>query len=106
MEIGQVDIITELSLMSSHMEMHREGQLDAVLHIFGQLKAKYNSRMAFDPTVPYYIKSAFKECDWKEFYSNVEEAIPSNAPEPRGESVHIGMYVDSNHAGEKRTRQS
>ena len=63
--------------------------LDAVLHILGYLKAKYNSRMAFDPTVPYHNKSAFKECDWKEFYGNVEEAIPSNAPEPRGEIVHI-----------------
>ena len=105
-EIGRVDIITELSLMSSHMAMPREGHLDTVLHIFGYLKAKYNSRMAFDPTVPYYDESSFKECDWKEFYGNVEEAIPSNAPEPRGESVHIRMYVDSDHAGEKRTRRS
>jgi hypothetical protein len=105
-EIGRVDIITELSLMSSHMAMPREGHLDTVLHIFGYLKAKYNSRMAFDPTVPYYDESSFKECDWKEFYGNVEEAIPSNAPEPRGESVHIRMYIDSDHAGEKRTRRS
>ncbi len=52
-EIGQVDIITELSLVSSHMATPREGHLDMVLHIFGYLKAKYNSRMAFDPTVPY-----------------------------------------------------
>ncbi len=88
-EIGQVDIITELSLMSSYMAMPREGHLDAVLHIFVHLKAKYNSRMAFDPTVPYYNKSAFKECNWKEFYGNVEEAILRNAFKPRGESVHI-----------------
>ncbi len=51
-EIGRVDIITELSLMSSHMAMPHKGHLDTVLHIFGYLKAKYNSRMAFDPTVP------------------------------------------------------
>jgi hypothetical protein len=36
----------------------------------------------------------------------VNEAIPSNAPEPRGKDVDIRMYVDSNHAGEKRTRRS
>ena len=58
-----MDIITELSLMLSHMGMPREGHLDAVLHTFGYLKAKFNSRMDFDPTVPYYNKSAFKECD-------------------------------------------
>ncbi len=105
-EIGRVDIITEVSLMSSHMAMPREGHLDAVLHIFGYLKVKYNSRMCFDPTVPYCDESSFKKCDWKQFYGNVEEAIPSNAPTPRGKSVHLRMYVDSDHAGEKETRRS
>ena len=105
-EIGRVDILTEVSLMASHLAMPREGHLDAVLHIFGYLKIKNNSRMAFDPTVPYIDETLFQECDWKEFYGNVVEAIPSNAPEPRGESVHIRMYVDSDHAGEKRTRRS
>ena len=62
--------------------------------------------MAFDPTVPYYNKLEFKDCNWKEFYGNVEKAIPSNALESRGESVHIRMYVDSDHAGEMRKRQS
>ena len=105
-EIGRIDIITEVSLMSSHMAMPREGHLDAVLHIFGYLKVKYNSRMCFDPTVSYCDESSFKKCDWKQFYGNVEEAIPSNAPTPRGKSVHLRMYVDSDHAGEKETRQS
>jgi hypothetical protein len=33
-EIGQVDIITEVSLMASHMAMPHEGHLYTVLHIF------------------------------------------------------------------------
>ena len=33
-EIGQVDNITEVSMVASHMAMPREGHLDAVLHIF------------------------------------------------------------------------
>ena len=70
-EIGRVDILTEVSLMLSHMAMPCEGHLDAVLHIFGYLKIKYNSRMAFDPTVPYYEDTSFQECDWKEFYGDV-----------------------------------
>ena len=101
-----MDILTEVLLMLSHMAMPCEGHLDAVLHIFGYLKIKYNSRMSFDPTVPYYDKTSFQECDWKELYGDVRDAIPSNAPEPCGKSVHIWMYVDSNHAGEKRTRRS
>ena len=105
-EIGRVDIITEVSLMSSQMAMPREGHLESVLHIFGFLKRKYNSRMAFDPTVPPVDESAFKDCDWKQFYGDVTEAIPTNAPPPRGTGVSLRMYVDSDHAGEKRTRRS
>ena len=105
-EIVQGDIITEVLLMESHMVMPREGHLDAVLHIFGFLKIKYNSRMCFDSTVPFCDVRAFKECDWKQFYGEVEEAVPSNAPEPRGKKVHLIMYVDSDHTGKKRTRRS
>ena len=93
-KIGKVDIITEVSLMASHMAMPREGHLDAVLHIFGFLKIKYNLRMCCDPTVPLCDERAFKECDWKQFYGEVEEAVPRNAPEPRGKKVHLRMYVE------------
>ena len=34
------------------------------------------------------------------------EAIPPNAPDPRGKSVDLRMWVDSEHAGEKMTRRS
>jgi hypothetical protein len=76
------------------------------LHIFGFLRRKYNSRMGFDPTVPFVDESAFKECNWKEFYGYVLEAIPTNAPEPCGTGVSLRMYVDSDHAGEKKMRRS
>ena len=100
-----MDIITEVLLMASHMAMPCEGHLYAVLHIFGFLKIKYNSQMCFDPTVPLCDERAFKECDWKQFYGDVKEAVPSNVPEPRGKKVHLRMYVDSDHAGKKRTRR-
>ena len=33
------------------------------------------------------------------------EAIPPNAPDPRGKSVDLLMWVDSDHAGDKMTRR-
>jgi hypothetical protein len=101
-EIGQVNVITEVSMMLSHMAMPQEGHLEAVLYIFAFLKIKYNSRMCFDPTVPVCNERAFKNCNWKQFYGDVKEAIPSNAPEPQGKKVHLRMYVDSDHAGKKK----
>jgi hypothetical protein len=47
----------------------------------------------------------FKPNDWKSFYGNVEESIPSNALEPRGKDVDLRLNVNSDHAGEKRTHR-
>jgi hypothetical protein len=70
------------------------------------LKAKHNSRLVFDPTYPDIDQSNFKTCDWKEFYGDVTEALPLDAPQPLGKDVDIRMMVDSDHAGDKRTRRS
>ena len=82
-EIGRLHIITEVSIMASQMAMPIEGHLDAVLHVFEFLRQKYNSRMALDPNYPGIDMNDFKECKWKDFYGNLKEAIPPNAPEKR-----------------------
>ena len=105
-ELGRVDIITEVSELASYLAMPRDGHLEAVFHLFNYLERKHNARIAFDPTYPDIDMSAFKECDWKAFYGDVQEAIPPNAPQPRGKDVDLRLYVDSDHAGDKRTRRS
>ena len=40
------------------------------------------------------------------FYGDVTESIPPNAPDPRGKSVDLRMWVDSDHAGDKMTRRT
>jgi len=105
-EIGRVDIITEVSKMASQMALPREGHLDALMHIFRSLRINHNSQMAYDPLYPTINMNIFKPNDWKSFYENVEESIPSNAPEPRGKDVDLRLYVNSDHAGEKRTHRS
>ena len=88
-ELGRVDIITELSLLSSHMALPREGHLDTVFHVYSYLKANHNYRMAFDPTYPQIDMSSFTEHSWTNFYGEVEEAVPPNAPKKRGKEVDI-----------------
>ena len=66
-EIGRLDIITELLMMASQMPMHREGQLEAVLHVFEFLYQRYNSRIAFDQNYPVIDMTYFKDCKWKDF---------------------------------------
>ena len=49
-------------------------------HVFGFLPINHNSRMAYDPSYHTIDMAAFKPNDWKQFYGNVKEAIPSNEP--------------------------
>jgi hypothetical protein len=72
----------------------------------GYLRLKYNSRLIFDPTYPLIDDSTFQHHDWEEFYGDVQEAIPTNAPPPLGKEVDLRMMADSDHAGDKMTRQS
>ena len=47
-----------------------------------------------------------QEEGWTTFYGNVKEAIPTNAPAPRGKSVVMRLFVDADHAGNMVTRRS
>ena len=82
-KIVRLDIITEVSMMSSQMAIPREVHLEAVLHVFAFLRQKYNSRMSVDPTYPIIDMNALKECKWKYFYGGLKEDIPPNIPAER-----------------------
>jgi hypothetical protein len=105
-EIGCVDIITDVSVLSSHLAMPQEGHLDAVFHMFAHLEHKHNARLVFDPTYPIIDMSVFRECNWKHFNGDVKEAIPPNAPLPRGKEVDLRLFCNSDHAGDKVRRRS
>ena len=105
-ELGRIDIATEASMLSSHMALPREGHLETALHVMSYLGTHHNSRLCMDPTYPNMEAFHFKQCDWKEFYGDVEEPIPPNAPTALGKSIDLRMFVDSDHAGDQRTRRS
>ncbi len=105
-ELGCIDIATEVSMLSSYLACPHKGHLDNALHVMGYLQLKHNSQLIFDPTYPDIDLTAFPSFDWAEFYGNVEEAIPPGMPPPLGKDVELHMMVDSDHAGEKRTCRS
>ena len=106
-ELGRVDIATEASMMASCMALPRSGHLDQVYHIFAYLKKKHNSEMVFDPSEPDVDENEFEQFDWSNsVYGDVQEALPGNAPVPRGLGFTIRAYVDSDHAGDNITRRS
>jgi hypothetical protein len=105
-ELGCIDIATEVSLLSSHLAYPREGHLETALHIMSHLNQKHNTRLIFDSTYPKIDMGQFPQYNWTKFHGNVEEAIPVDMPKPLGKDVDIRMMCDSDHAGDKRTRRS
>jgi hypothetical protein len=105
-ELGRIDIITEVSMLSTYLCLPREGHLDAVFHVFAYLALHHNSRVVSDHTYPSDDMGAFIKTDWNSMYGDVKEMIPPDAPAPRGKEVDLRLFVDSDHAGEKFTRRS
>ena len=81
-KLERIDIITEVSLSSSHIAIPREGHLEASVHVMAHVGQKYNSWLLYDSLYPEIDHSSFKECGCSEFYRDAKEALPMNAPEP------------------------
>ena len=93
----------ETSLLASQMALPCEAHLDAIFHVFGYLKCRPNARMVFDPTYPQVEKNNFLEHDWTEFYGDVKEPVPDDAPNARGKEVDLRLFMDSDHACDKHS---
>ena len=105
-EIGRIDILTEVSLLSQHLAAPRHGHLGQAFHIFAYLKSHPNLCLSFDSRRLDIDNSAFKEVDWSYFYPDTDSLLPDNCPKSLGEAVRITCYVDVNHAGNVVTRRS
>jgi len=108
-ELGRVDTCYEVSSMSSHLALPREGHLSALFHIFAHPKKHHNAEQVCDPSDPVIDEAQFERRDWtsSEFghVDGVEE-LPGNMPEPRGLGFTISAKVDSDHASDTVTRRS
>jgi hypothetical protein len=92
-ELGHIHIATEVSLLSSHLTFPHEGHLEMALHIMSylNLSQKQNTRLIFDPTYSKIDMGQFPQYNWREFYGNVEEAIPVDMPKPLGKDIDVCM---------------
>ncbi|KAI2492700.1 Reverse transcriptase (RNA-dependent DNA polymerase) [Fragilaria crotonensis] len=98
-ELGRLDILMPVSMMSRYLVAARKGHLDQLFHIFAYLKRYHSSMMVFDDTEPAFDERRFKVCDWSEYYPGAKEALPPDMPTPRGRSVVMSCFVDADHAG-------
>ena len=62
-KLGSIDIITEVSLLSSHVALSRGGHLDAVVHVMANIGQRYSSRLVYHPPYSEIDHSVFRKCD-------------------------------------------
>jgi len=107
-ELGRVDVITEVSILASYLCNPRDGHMDAALHLYSYLKAHHNARLILDPSYPDDLDqfNFIEGRDWEHFYGDVKEALPPDMPKPLGKEVDLRLWVDSSHANDKTNRRS
>jgi Reverse transcriptase (RNA-dependent DNA polymerase) len=103
-ELGRIDICTEVSMLAAYCAAPREGHLSAVMHVFAYLKAHTRSKVVLDPSYVDHVDQ--EQPDWTDFYTDAKELLPPDTPEPLGKPVQMTTFVDSDHAGDKVTRGS
>ena len=107
-EIGRVDILLEVSLLSQYQANPREGHLEQLLHIFAFLRKHPKLTLYLSPEIPYMDLGEFRTSkdDFNEIYRDAEEPMPHKVPAPRGRSVMTTAFVDASHGANKVTRRS
>jgi hypothetical protein len=107
-EIGRVDILHEVSLLSQYQANPREGHLEQLLHIFAFLRKHPKLTLYMSPELPQMDYGDFRtnKEDFSKMYRDAEELLPHRMPVPRGRSVTTTAFVDASHAANKITRRS
>ena len=105
-ELGRVDIAVEVSQLSSLFAMPYKGHMVSDLRIMSYLIIRHNSRLILDPSYSDINLSEFKSDDnWTAFYGDSKEAKPHNAPKPLCNEIELIMFVNSEHAGDKKNHR-
>ena len=113
-ELGRVDILYEVSILSQYLASPRIGHVMEAVSIFYYLENHDRTWMVLDPTrfdikwLPRANEQApeVRAQVLKKMYCDAEDLEPPGMPEPHGESVQINVFVDSDHAGNVITRRS
>jgi Reverse transcriptase (RNA-dependent DNA polymerase) len=110
-ELGRIDVLVEVTMLSSSNACPRLGHLYAVFKVFAYLKAHLRGRIVFDWALPQAMleplyEQRFESYSWLDFYGDIQEEIPPEMPPPLGSEVRISCFDDADHASDLASRRS
>lgn len=107
-ELGRVDILHEVSLLSQYQACPRQGHMEQVMHIFAYLRDHPRRSIYMHPGQSGLnvdqVRSSREE--FQQMYRGAKEELPRRMPVPRGKAVETEAWVDASHAANKKTRKS
>jgi hypothetical protein len=74
-ELGMIDIIVAVALLSRFFASSCEGHLEQVFHIFAYLNCHKRSCLVLDGRMPSVNESRFRTMDWSQYYLDSAEAV-------------------------------
>ncbi len=95
--LGRMDITTAVMLMSSFWACPHVGHLNRLSQVYGYLSKMKHATIHIHTAEPDYSDLPQPEYDWTyTVYGNVQEQVPTDAPDPLGNPVTLTTYVDAN----------
>ena len=104
-ELGRIDLAHTGATMATFMAAPRKGHIVAMLRVFAFLRKHISCKLVVDPRERDWSNKIWISANWKEFYPDIKEDLPSNAPKPRGKSIQLNMFCDASHATNLVTRR-
>ena len=80
--------------------------MEAMRRLFGYLKNYAKLGITYDPRIPDFSTYDVTHYDWFRCYPGVQEELPPDMPEARGNGVRICGFFDASHASCLQTRRS
>ena len=105
--IGRFDINYVVNTLAQYCVAPCLGHLQALQCIFGYLKLQPRDMLLIENYLPSCQNQAIfhRNCDWSKYFPGALKDVPTKAPPPFGETVHLTAYVDADHAHDNVTRQ-
>jgi len=95
MELGQINLMQLVSLITQFCSVPHKSHMAAVLHIFGYVKGHLNSKVILDPVLDFkphwlawrcWVEGVLLRCSW---------SYPTRCSKPQGKDVQISIYCDA-----------
>ena len=104
--LGRIDIMNAVISLGTFRPAPRIGHLELAKRVCSYLRNRKNSAIKFNVDLPDYSSFEVVDGNWGAQYGDCSEAVPLDAPVPKGNPVLLTTFVDANLMADVTTGRS